>query len=147
MPPAIAFQSAMRAAAVQLLTDYADDHQLKLQIYPGRPASIFPPSAFPDRMTERTTFTGPTLRQRLVSLELVVIHGLFDHKDTVAQRDAFVDGFSEYVADNRDAADPNSTLGAVTVADDPNYIPDWVRPELQKSYFATIVTLEGLALD
>ncbi len=147
MPTRIPFQTKMRDAAVQLLSDYAADRELKLQIYPGRPASLFPPTAFIDRMSERVAFVGPTFRQRTVTCQIVVIHGLFDSKDATIQRDAFVDGFTEWVLDNREAADPNTEIGAVTVDDDPNYVPDWVKPENQRSYFATVINLEGLALD
>lgn len=152
MTSRVLFQTDMRAAGMQLLSDYVADADLatgdrKFQLYPGRPASISPPTAFPDRMSERVSFIGPTLRQRNVSLAIVVIHGLFDSKDAVQQRDAFVDGFTEFVLDRYHAAGTNTLIGAVNIDDDPNYIPDWLPPERQRSYFATIITVEGLALD
>ena len=36
-------QASLRAAAVTLLTDYAADANVRLQVYPARPRSINPP--------------------------------------------------------------------------------------------------------
>jgi hypothetical protein len=143
----IAFQTAMRAAAVALLTDYKADRGIPLQIYPARPRTVVPPCAFVDRLRERVTFTGATLRQRVPSVEVVVLHGLFDSKDAADQRDEFVDGFTEWVLDNYHAAGANTLIGAVETEDDPSYVPDWQPQEVQRSYYATRITLEGLALD
>lgn len=143
----IAFQTLMRAAVVQLLTDYKADRELKLQIYPARPASINPPTAFVDGIRERREFVGPTLAQRSPVVDVVVLHGVFDHGDTVKQRDEFVDGFLEWMDERPHQADPNTLIGAVAVADDPTYVPDWLRPELQRTYFATVISVEGFASD
>jgi hypothetical protein len=143
----VAFRTAMRDAAVQMLSDYANAADVNLQVYRARPRTLYPPTAFPDRINERVTFTGPELRSRVVSCEVVVIHALFDSGDAVDQGDRFIDGFTEWVLDHKEAADPNTTIGAVLLRDDPNYIPDWQPPAERRSYYATIVTLEGLALD
>ena len=143
----IPFQTQLRAAAVELLTDYAADRDLKLQVYPARPRSIFPPAAFIDRMNERMDFLGPVQYRRNPTVEVMVIHGLFDHKDAVDQRDAFVDGFLDWCADRFHAAGENTLMGAVSIEDDPSFVPDWQPPDVQKTYFATRISLEGLALD
>jgi hypothetical protein len=143
----IAMQTAMRDAAMSLLLDFKAQQDIKLQIYRARPASIAPPTAFVDRMRERITFIGPVQMQRQPSVDVVVLHGLFDHGDTVDQRDKFVDAFLEFVADRPHEAGPNTMIGGVSVEDDPTYIPDWLSPEKQRTYFASVITLEGLALD
>jgi len=145
----VAFQTAMRAAAVQLLTDFALDTGIKLQVYPGRPASIFPPTAFVDRIRERIAYLGPTSRQRVPTADVVVIHGLFDSKDAADQKDAFVDGFLDWTLDRYHSAGSNTLVAVVATEDDPNYVPDWMPPKegRQPMYYATLMALEGLALD
>ncbi len=143
----IAFQTAMRAAAVTLLTDYAFDRSIKLQVYPARPRSIAPPTAFVDKITERIVYIGPQLMQRTPTVEIVVLHGLFDSQDAANQRDAFVDGFLDWQADRFHAAGPNTLIGGVSIEDDPEYVPTWQPPEVQRTYYATRIGLEGLALD
>lgn len=139
----IQFQTEMRAAAVQMLRDFAADVDIPLQVYEGRPRSINPPCAFVDRLSERITFDG--LRQRLVSVEVVVLHGLFDSKDAAAQKDAFVDGFVDWSSDHYHAAGANTILEPRAIEDDPSYTPDWQPPEAQRTYYASVITLEGFA--
>ena len=139
----IPFQTLMRAAAVDLLTEYATGASIKLQVYSGRPRSLYPPTAFPDLVREATVFTGPTQRQRTVTVELVALWGDFDSKEAVDQRDAFCDGFADYVTNNRGKADSRSVIASVAFQDVPNFIPDWLPPEEQASYYATRIALEG----
>jgi len=61
----------------------------------------------------------------------------------VAQRDAFCDGFADYVTDNRGKADPRSVIASVAFQDVPNFIPEWLPPEQQASYYATRIAVEG----
>lgn len=141
----IAFQTAMRAAAVTTLGAYkAATTGLNLQIYPGRPRSVMPPCAFVDGIREEITYTG--LRSRRPIADVVILHGLYDSKDTVAQRDAFVDGFLDWITDNIHAAGANTTIGLVEVQDEPTFVPDWLPPPEQKTYYATRLSLEGLSL-
>lgn len=147
MTTATEFRAAMRAAAVELVTDFALDREIKLQVYRARPASLFPPTAFVERIRERVTFLGPTFRQRTPVVEMVVVHGLFDSGDAVDQADRFVDGFTEWVTERYHAAGDNTLIGAVSAEDNPTYIPDWLPLEKQRTYFATVISLEGLALD
>lgn len=133
----------MRAAAVTMLEAYASATSLKLQVYPGRPRSLLPPTAFVDRIRESITFDG--LRQRVVSVDVVVLHGMFDTKDAAAQKDAFVDGFVDWASTNYHAAGANTILEPRSIEDEPNYVPDWQPEDQQRSYFATVITLEGFA--
>lgn len=135
------FRSQLRSAAVQLLTDYRQEADVKLQIYPGRPASVNPPTAFVDSIREQITYDA--LRQRRPQLEIVLLHGLFDSKEAVEQGDQFVDGFLDWVSERYHAAGSDSLVAIVETADDPNYVPDWLPPDKQRSYYATVLTLEG----
>lgn len=141
----IAFQAAMRAAAITLLTDYKASTSGNLQIYPGRPASIYPPTAFPDAVNETTILTGPKMRQRTVRVELIVIHGLFDSAEAVAQKDIFVDGFMDWVTDRYHAAGAATLISQISSDDIPFYIPEWLPPDKQRAYYATQINLEGYA--
>jgi hypothetical protein len=142
-------QASMRAAAVDLLTDYAADQNIKLQVYPARPRSLFPPSAFVDKISEKLEWSGTGWPQRTVSAEVMVVHGVFDTAEAATQRDAFVDGFVYFAAESFDAAGTNTTLALVSVEDEPAWQPDW-RPANTTNgpepiYYATRLTLEGFA--
>jgi hypothetical protein len=144
----IAFSAEMRAASVALLDAYAVAADVRLQTYRARPKSLFPPTAFVDRLSEVIEYPGAvTWRQRTLRAEVIVVHGLFDSGDAVDQRDAFVDGFMDWVTDNVHAAGANTTVGLVAVDDEPAWSPDW-RPantENIPTYYATRITLEGFA--
>lgn len=140
-------QADTRAAAVALLTDYAADAGTRLQVYPGRPRSLFPPTAFVDVIREHIEYIGMTLRQRTPVAEVIVIHGIYDSKDATEQKDAFVDGFLDWVTARYHATGANTLVGVTDTEDLPAYVPDWMPPEEQKVYYATRVTLEGLALN
>lgn len=133
----------LRAACVTLLSGYATTASVKLQVYPGRPRSIAPPTAFVDRITETTNSVGPTSYQRKPTAHVVVLHGQFDSKDAAEQADAFMDGFIPYVYDNVHAAGANTEIGEVSTEDDPNYTPDWQPEDVQRTYFATLISVEG----
>jgi hypothetical protein len=139
----IPFQTLMRAAAVALISGYANSIGLRIQIYPARPKPLMVPSAFVDLMREETAFTGPTQRQRTVTAEILAVWGLFDSLEAVKQRDAFCDGFADYVTDHRDQADPHSVIASVVFQDTPAFVPDWIDPDEQKVYYATRIALEG----
>jgi hypothetical protein len=143
------FQTAMRAASVQLLTEFAQDAGIRLQVYPGRPASVNPPTAFVDRIRERLVYYGPESRQRTPQADVVVIHGVYDSKEAVDQKDAFVDAFLDWTLERYHAAGSNTLVAVVATEDDPNYVPDWLpaKDGRQPMYYATLVQLEGLALD
>ena len=110
----LAFQTAMRAASVQLLSDFAIDTGVKLQVYKGRPASVNPPCAFVDRIRERIAYVGPTSRQRTPQADVVVIHGNYDSAEAADNKDAFVDAFLDWALDRYHAAGSNTTI-AVTL--------------------------------
>ncbi len=140
----IPFETAMRAAAVQMLQDFAQDTSMKLQIYPGRPLTVNPPTAFIESMSEDITWS-PGLRERVVRIEIRIVWGLFDSAEAVAQRDYFIDNFVDWTSDRPHAADPSTVLEPRVITDDPNFVADWMPPERQRSMFASTVTLEGKA--
>ena len=140
------FQADVRAASVDLLTDYAASAGVKLQVYPGRPRSINPPTAFVDAIRESIEYIGPTLRQRRPVAEMIVVHGLFDSKEAADQKDAFVDGFLDWATTRYHEAGANTLVGVTETEDLPNYVPEWKPPAEQLVYYATRITLEGLAL-
>ncbi len=141
----IAFRSAARAAAVTMLEAYAADEMVKLQVYPGRPRSINAPCAFVDKIRETFVYTNVTWRLRTPIVDIIILHGYFDSKEAVDQADAFGDGFLDWVTDNYHAAGANTMVGITAMEDDPNYVPDWMPPEQQRTYYATLVSLEGFA--
>jgi hypothetical protein len=150
----IAFRELLRSAVVTLLNDYASDQEVKLTVYRARPKSIAPPHAFIDRITERVDYIGPVQMRRVPIVEVVIIHRLFDGGDAADQADRFVDGFLDWIADRPHSADPNTVLGVTSVEDDPTYSADWIAKDysrggvqLVESYYATRISLEGLALD
>ena len=139
-------QADARAASVTLLTDYGASAALKLQTYPGRPRSINPPCAFVDLIHEHLEYSGPTLRQRAPIVEMIVVHGIFDSKEAADQKDLFVDGFLDWVNVRYHEMGANTTVGVTDTEDLPNYVPEWMPPDRQLVYYATRITLEGLAL-
>lgn len=141
----VSFRENVREASMTMLKDYAADVGLILQTYPGRPRTINPPTAFVDRIRETVAYLGPTFRQRTPVVDIVLIHGLFDSKDAVAQADRFVDSFLDWVTNNYHAAGPNTLVAITAIEDDPSYVPEWQPPEVQKTYFATVFSLEGFA--
>jgi hypothetical protein len=141
------FRSEVRQATVDLLEQYkafaALDH---LQVYRARPASLFPPTAFIDRISERVEYRGPARRRRVPTVQLIVLHGLFDSGEAADNGDTFVDGFLNWVVDRYHAAGSNTLLNVVGTEDDPTWSPVWL-PNNQRAYYATLIALEGLALD
>jgi hypothetical protein len=141
----IPFRTATRNAAVTLLTTFAADVGLKLQVYPGRPRSINPPTAFVDSIRETYQYSNVTWRLRQPTLDIIILWGLFDSKEAVDQADQFADAFLDWVTDRFHAAGANTIVGITEIVDDPTYVPDWQPPAEQRTYFATRVSLEGLA--
>lgn len=139
------FRADVRAACVALLEAYKAAAGVRLQVYRGRPASIMPPTAFVDRISEGITYPAYTYPTRTPRAEIVVLHGLFDSGEAVDQADAFADGFLEWAVANIGEAGANTTVSVVEIEDDATYVPDWLKPELQRTYFSTRITLEGFA--
>lgn len=140
------FQADVRAAAVSLLTDYAANAGVKLQVYPARPRSLNPPTAFVDGIRETIDYVGVMLRQRKPVADVLVVHGVFDSKEAADQKDAFVDGFLDWVTARYHEAGANTIVAVTETEDLPNYVPEWMPPEQRLVYYATRLTLEGLAL-
>jgi len=136
-------QASARAGAVALLSTFAADAGIRLQVYPGRPSKLSPPTAFVDGLRETYDYRGPTLIGRVITVDVIVIHGLYDSKDAADAKDAFVDGFMEWQRTRYHAMDPNSVMGLVAADDLPVYTPDWLPPDETKTYYATTLTLRG----
>lgn len=144
MPTRVAFRAAARSGAIDLVQAYLADASLAgFQVYPARPRTIHPPTVFIDRITEDLTDYAGVIRQREPSVELLIVHGLFDSADAVRQGDTFVDGFLDWIADNYHGFGANTLVSVSRTADVPNYVPDWI--ETQTAYYATQLTLEGFA--
>ena len=143
----IAFHTRLRDAIVTLLTSYGTSAGINLQVYPGRPMSIFPPTAFVDRIDETINYTA-ALRQRHPVAQVVAIWGLFDSKEAADQRDAFVDAWLDSVTDDPDAANAATLIELNNISDEPVFVPDW-GSDIQKNtvYYATRFFVEGLALE
>jgi len=142
----IPFHKLMREAVVDLLTEYKQSAGLNLQIYPGRPMSIFVPSIFRDAQPEDQNAAGERMRQRNIHSQWIAIWGLFDSAEAAEQRDDFIDGFTAYVLDNFHKAHGASELFVGPVIDVPAFQPDW-GSEAQRNmiYYATRITVEGFA--
>lgn len=141
----VAMHTLIRSATVTLLESYASSAGIDLQVYPALPTTIHPPTAYIDRITERTVQTGITLYQRYVRPEIVVLFRQFaegERASAAAQKDAFVDGFLTTVENNFHAIDPVALLRPDRVDDNPEYqIADPKRGVI--TYFAARITLEG----
>lgn len=134
-----------RTAAMELLRDYAVSAGVKLQSYRARPALIAPPTAFVDTVGEALAYPAHVLPQRTIRVQVVLVHGLFDGGEAVDQADEFVDGFITWVTADVHASGANTTIGVVEVEDDPTWVPEWMAPEKQRTYFATRIVLEVFA--
>jgi hypothetical protein len=130
---------------VTLLGAYAaaQTPPVKLQVYPGRPRSIYAPCAFVDAIRESIDYTQSVLSGRTAEVDVVVLHGLMDTAEAATQKDAFVDGFLAYVYANIHAAGGIRTFGAVSTEDVPDYVPDWLPPNEQRTYYGSRITLQG----
>jgi hypothetical protein len=137
-----AFRTAIRAAAVTLLEDYKAQAMTSLNTYPGRPRTIATPHAFVDSIHETITYVGLVM-QRVPTVEIIVLHGVFDSKEAVNQADAFTDGFLDWVADRFHSAGANTLVEIVEVEDLPSFVPEWLPPAQQETYYGTRFALEG----
>lgn len=136
-------QAAYRAAAITFLTDYAADAEVKMQIYPGRPLSVMPPTGFVDEIRETfLSFTESTF-QGQPEVDVIVLFGLFDSKEAVDQKDAFVDGLLEWVYANPHEAGANTLCSVNSTQDLPAYVNDWVPPDKQRTFYGCRITLGG----
>lgn len=142
-------QADYRAATVTLLTACAVDANVGLQVYPGRPRTIYPPTAFVDAMADELTPTpgASHLFTHAPVIEVVCLWGVFDSKEAVDQRDAFVDAFHTWIRTRRDAVSGASLIGPRSLSDTATYFPDWLPEQEQRPYYATRIVLEGFITD
>lgn len=134
-----------RAAAVALVEAYKASAHIRLTMYPARPSSLAPSHAWVDGLAETLAYPAGVLSQRTVRVTIVLVHGLFDSKEAVDNADAFVDGFVPWVEGNPHAAGGNTVCGLIDIEDDPTFVPEWLKPELQRTHFATRLVLEVYA--
>jgi hypothetical protein len=126
-----------------LLSGFKDDNpEMLRQIYPGRPLSIFAPSAFVESISEGEIAYTPAGTQRTPAVAVRLVLGNFDSEGTVTDADDFVDDFVEYVVSNRHAAGPNTLFLVESVEDEPAWVPEWI-PDPPRAYFSALVTLRG----
>lgn len=136
------FQADCRAAAVAFLTDYAASDSVKLQVYPGRPRTLVPPTGFVDAISESLDHTT-LLTRREPSVSVIVVHGIYDSKDAADQKDAFVDGLIEWAETRYHQAGANTMIAVDETEDLPEYVPTWLPLEQQKVCYATRISLGG----
>lgn len=138
--------ATLTSSIVNTLEAFKAAAGINLNIYPGRPSTIHPPHAWIDRRRDEITSTGDSAfnaMNHLVTVEIVVVHGLFDSREAVDQRDAFVDAFNSWLRDNNrlvGLAGGNSTLERWSADDVPDFTPNWTRTEV--AYYATQYRLE-----
>ena len=121
-------QAAYRAAAVTFMTDYAVSMDIGLQVYPGRARTLMPPD---------------THYQGNITVRVIVLWGLFDSLDAVTQKDEFIDGMAVWAYAHPHQAGGNSLIWLAETQDLPDYVPEWLPPEQQKTYYATEISLGG----
>lgn len=145
----IALQADYRAAAMELIGDYVQFANIApFQLYRARPSAIKAPTGFVDRMTDRLEdFLAPAIFQHVITIQVVILHGVFDHGNTVDQRDLFVDGFLDWVRTRYHQAGANTLVRVRSIEDDPTYVPEWIPERDRQTYFGSIITLEGEATD
>lgn len=142
-------QADYRDAAVALLEACATAASIPLQVYRGRPRTLYPPTAFIDGMSdELEPHPGASLLFRHTPLvEIVAVWGLLDSGEAVDQRDAFVDAFHSTVRQAPHQAGGATLIAPRSLGDVPAFVPDWLPEQEQNVYFATRIVLEGLTTD
>lgn len=142
------YQAAARAAAVKFMKDYAASAGVKMTVYPGRPLTMEQlPRGFVDAIDETLTDFAGTLGTHNLKVTVTLVWGEFDSLEAVTQRDAFVDGFYDWIRTRYHDMRANSLIAPVAVNDIPAYVPDWLPRDQTKVYYATQVTLEGYGTD
>lgn len=136
------FQAEIRAAAVDFLEDYASNAGVKMQVYPARPKSINPPTGFVDAISEDLDHTT-RLTARLPRAEVIVLFGTYDYADTAAQKDGFVDGLIDWAESRYHQAAANTMCAIDATEDLPEFVPTWLPPDNQRTYYGTRITLGG----
>lgn len=135
----------MRSAALTLLNGYKAAHAGSLnQTYAARPKQVFVKAGFVDSIDEEISYT-PAGMQRTQQARIRLVRGEFATEDVAEQNDALVDGFIEYVIDNKHAAGANTLVMVTAVDDDDGWVPEWINPPT-KAFYSTLVTLSGEGL-
>jgi hypothetical protein len=143
--PRVRFRTAVRAAMVDLLRDFASEANQRLSVTPGRPGLVQARAAWVESIRETVVYTGPRMRQRTPTVEAIILWGQFDSSESVQQADDFTDQFMDWVTDRYHAAHANTLVAVTEVEDEPTYVNDWSPPAEQKTWYATRITMEGFA--
>lgn len=132
-----------------LLTAYVASAGITMQLYRAKPRQAKPPTGYIEGIEESLTEYTLTTRQRTTRARVRLLwRDDVDAGAAVDQRDAFVDGFLDWVADNYHAFGDNTLASAVSVSDDPDFaFEDSAHDgrEAFATYFSTVLTLEGFA--
>lgn len=143
MPTSVA-SATLTSQIMAALEAYRTAAGLPLNLYPGRPVTITPPHAFiGERRDVISSIMAGSAMEHVATVEVIVVHGLFDSAEAIKQRDAWVDGFNSYLRDSlrgQGLAGGNSVLERWTVDDTPDYTPNWTATEM--AYYATTYRLE-----
>ena len=145
---ALGSRTNVRAAAHTLLNAYKaslDDGKLR-QVYQARPASINPPCAFIDSISEGSIGYTPAGMQRTPDVAIRFVRGTFDRADVAEANDELVDGFIDYVVANKHAAGANTISTISSAEDEDGWVPEWMPADRQAAYYTTVVAFsaEGL---
>lgn len=133
-----------------MVADCAANANVKMQTYPARPMTLYPPTGFVDALGDDLTATpgSSNLFQHVPTVELVLVWGTFDSKEAVDQRDAFVDAYHEWIRTRAHEAGAATLIGPRSLSDIPVFNPDWGNESQRAaSYYATRIVLEGFATD
>jgi len=135
-----------RTAAMLLLDGYkaANDGDL-MQTFPTRPMSLHPPAAFVESInTGDVTYTGAVVMPNWQIL-IRFVRGLVARGDVVEANDALIDGFWQYVIDNKHAAGGATLTLPVESNDDDGWVPEWMPADTALPYYSTtfLLSTEG----
>lgn len=132
-------RQAARTGAKALMTGYKTSASSKVQVYGGRPSSIYPPTLFIDAINDPAIITTRGPRLRTPAVDIIAIQGIFDSEEAADNQDALIDDFLDYVRVHFDIAGAGIVVTADRVEDLPAYVPDWI--ENAPVYYASRVTL------
>lgn len=128
-----------RSGTKALMEGYKSSASSKVQVYGGRPASIYPPTLFIDAINEASIISTRGPRLRAPAVDVIAIRGLFDSEEAADAQDAMVDDFLDYVRLHFDISGGGVVVTADSIEDLPAYVPEWI--ENAPIYYASRITL------
>lgn len=137
----LAMQSATRTGAMALLTAFIASTNTTMQLYRAKPKQAKPPTGYVEGIEETLTPFTIDNQQRTTRARIRLLwRDDVDAGAAVDQRDAFIDGFAEWVIEHPHAFDANALTEAVSVSDDPDF--DFGDGT---DYLSSLLVLEGFA--